>query len=58
MSEFVDKARNKAEQVKGGAKETTGAATGDKSLKNEGKSDKAKGNLKGVGEKVKDVFRH
>ncbi len=58
MSEFVDKARNKAEQVKGGAKEKTGAATGDKSLKNEGKSDKAKGNLKGVGEKVKDVFRH
>ncbi|HEV7209886.1 MAG TPA: CsbD family protein [Mycobacteriales bacterium] len=58
MSEFVDKARDKAEQAKGGIKETTGAATGNKDLENEGKADKAKGNLKQAGEKVKDVFRH
>lgn len=58
MSEFVDKARDKAQQAQGGMKEAAGKATGDEDLRNEGKADKAKGNLKEAGEKVKDVFRH
>ena len=58
MSEFVDKARDKAQQAQGHAKETAGKVTGDQELQDEGHADKAKGNLKEAGEKVKDVFRH
>ena len=53
-----DKASNKAEELKGGAKETAGKVTGDKDLEAEGKSDQVKGNLKQAGEKIKDVFKH
>ena len=37
--------------------EAAGKLTNDKSLETEGKGDKAKGNLKQAGEKVKDAFR-
>ncbi|MCE9670992.1 CsbD family protein [Myxococcus stipitatus] len=47
MGELIDKA-------KGRIKETTGAATGDRSLEAEGKADRAKGHLK---EKVEDAKR-
>jgi uncharacterized protein YjbJ (UPF0337 family) len=53
----ADKATNKAEELKGKGKETTGRATGDDELEAEGKTDQAKGNLKQAGEKVKDVFK-
>jgi len=53
----ADKAKNKAQEVKGHIKEAAGKATDDRSLEAEGKGDKAKGNLKQAGEKVKDAFK-
>jgi uncharacterized protein YjbJ (UPF0337 family) len=52
-----DKIKNKAEEVKGKAKESAGRHTGDEELEAEGRSDRTKGNLKQAGEKVKDAFR-
>ncbi|MFD4444423.1 CsbD family protein [Nocardia sp. NPDC058519] len=49
-----DKFENKAEELKGRAKEATGAATGDDHLKNEGKADQASSAVKQTGEKIKD----
>jgi uncharacterized protein YjbJ (UPF0337 family) len=51
----ADKANNKAEQVKGKVKETTGRAVGNERLEAEGAADQTKGNLKQAGEKVKDA---
>jgi uncharacterized protein YjbJ (UPF0337 family) len=53
----LDKAKNKAEELGGVAKERAGEATGDDSLRAEGETDQAKGNLKQAGEKVKDAFK-
>ena len=47
MGEFTDK-------VKGTAKEATGKATGDDSMKHEGQFDQAKGDVKGVGNDIRD----
>ena len=52
-----DKFSNKAEEMKGTAKERFGDATDDESLQAEGQRDKTKGNLKQAGEKVKDAFK-
>ena len=52
---FVDKAKNKVEDLGGHAKEAAGKATGDHSTENEGKADQAKAGLKDAGEKVKDA---
>ncbi|MFG1792142.1 CsbD family protein [Nocardia sp. NPDC049149] len=54
----ADKAKNKAEELAGQAKEKFGKATDDQDLKNEGKADQVKSNLKDAGEKVKDAFRN
>ncbi|WP_433633767.1 CsbD family protein [Nocardia sp. CA-120079] len=54
----ADKARNKAEELSGKAKEKFGAATDDEEKRQEGKTDQTKSNLKDAGEKVKDAFRH
>ena len=51
----TDKARNKAEELGGKAKEAVGKVTGDKNTENEGKGDQVKSNLKDAGEKVKDA---
>ena len=53
----LDKAKNKAEEIGGKAKEHAGEATGDEQLEAEGQADQAKGNLKQAGEKVKDAFK-
>lgn len=53
----TDKAKNKAEELGGKAKEAVGKATGDESTRNEGQGDQAKSNLKDAGEKVKDTFK-
>ena len=53
----ADKAKNKAQDLGGKAKEAVGKVTGDKSTENEGKGDQAKSNLKDAGEKVKDAFK-
>ena len=50
-----DKIGNKAEDVKGKAKEHTGKATGDEELEGEGKGDQASASLKDGAEKVKDA---
>jgi uncharacterized protein YjbJ (UPF0337 family) len=52
-----DKARNKAQDVKGKAKEGWGKATDDERLEAEGKADQSKSDIKQAGEKVKDAFR-
>ena len=53
----ADKAKNKAQNLGGNAKEAVGKVAGDKSTENEGKGDQAKSNLKDAGEKVKDAFK-
>lgn len=53
----TDKAKNKAQDLGGKAKEAVGKVTGDKSTKNEGKGDQAKSSLKDAGEKVNDAFK-
>ncbi|MHA7145337.1 CsbD family protein [Arthrobacter sp. TmT3-37] len=52
-----DKISNAAQKLIGQGKEATGTATGDESLKAEGQSDQAKGDLKQAGEKLKDAFK-
>jgi uncharacterized protein YjbJ (UPF0337 family) len=53
----TDKAKNKLQETKGHVKDAAGKATKDRSLEAEGKRDKAAGNLKQAGEKVKDAFK-
>ncbi|MEV0068880.1 MULTISPECIES: CsbD family protein [unclassified Amycolatopsis] len=50
-----DKMQNKADELKGRAKEALGNATGNEQWQAEGKADQAKGALKQAGEKVKDA---
>jgi uncharacterized protein YjbJ (UPF0337 family) len=52
-----DKIENAAEKLGGKGKEAAGEATGDESLKAEGRGDQAKSDLKQAGEKVKDAFK-
>ena len=52
-----DKIENAAAKAGGKGKEAAGNATGDESLRAEGKTDQAKGDLKQAGEKVKDAFK-
>lgn len=49
-----DKFENKAEDLKGRAKESAGAATGDEDLKREGQADQASSKVKKAAETVKD----
>jgi uncharacterized protein YjbJ (UPF0337 family) len=53
----VDKAKNKAQELKGTAKENVGRASGDRDLEAEGRSDRAKGSIKQAAEKVKDAVK-
>ncbi|GAA1766212.1 CsbD family protein [Nonomuraea sp. AD125B] len=50
-----DKISNKAQELKGRAKENLGDATGDEELRAEGRADQTEGGLKQAGEKVKDA---
>jgi uncharacterized protein YjbJ (UPF0337 family) len=52
-----DKVKNTAQVSKGKVKESAGKMTGNTKLKNDGKLDQVKGNVKQSGEKVKDAFR-
>jgi uncharacterized protein YjbJ (UPF0337 family) len=52
-----DKFENKAEELKGRAKEHVGRATDDPELEAEGRADRVSGTLKQAGEKIKDAFR-
>jgi uncharacterized protein YjbJ (UPF0337 family) len=53
----TDKAKNKAQDLGGKAKEAVGNVTGYKGTQDEGKSDQAKSNVKDAGEKIKDAFK-
>jgi uncharacterized protein YjbJ (UPF0337 family) len=53
----VDKAKNKAQEVKGQAKQAAGKATNDRSLEAKGKMDEVAGNVKQAGEKLKDAVK-
>jgi uncharacterized protein YjbJ (UPF0337 family) len=48
-----DTAKNTAQKVTGTVREHLGKATGDEPLETEGQADRAKGDLKNAGEKVK-----
>lgn len=52
-----DKIDNKAQETAGKAKETLGKATDDEELEAKGRKDRAAGDLKQAGEKVKDAFK-
>lgn len=52
-----EKFSNKAEEMKGRAKEAVGDATDNEQWQAEGRAERAKGSLKQAGEKVKDAFR-
>ena len=51
----TNKAKDKAQAAKGKVKKGTGKALGDPVLEGKGKAERAKGNLKQAGEKVKDA---
>jgi uncharacterized protein YjbJ (UPF0337 family) len=53
----TDKAKNKAQELGGKAKEALGNVTGDARTRDEGRADQAKSNLKDAGEKIKDAFK-
>ena len=53
---IFDKAKDKAEELEGKAKQEIGKRTNDQELQNEGAADEAKGDLKQAGEKVKDAL--
>jgi uncharacterized protein YjbJ (UPF0337 family) len=53
---FVDKAKNKAQEVSGKGKEEIGERTGNEDMQAEGQGDQAKADFKQAGEKVKDAF--
>lgn len=50
MGEIIDKVKGKAKQVEG-------VITGDKARQHEGELDEAKGNLKGVVNKIENAVR-
>jgi uncharacterized protein YjbJ (UPF0337 family) len=52
-----DKAANKAQEMKGKAKEALGDVTDNEQWQAEGKADQGAGNLKQAGEKVKDAAK-
>ena len=54
---FLDKLKNKAQQAKGRGKEEAGRQSGDPDLEAEGRTDRAAGGAKQVGEKVKDAAK-
>ncbi|MGC5162711.1 CsbD family protein [Rhodococcus sp. DT1] len=55
MADFIDKAKHKAEELAGKAKEHGGKATNDRDLEAEGKGQQTKGGMKQAGDKVTDA---
>jgi uncharacterized protein YjbJ (UPF0337 family) len=53
-----DKAGNKADELKGTAKERTGAATGDRDLEAEGTAERGEAKTKQAGEHIKDAAKN
>lgn len=55
---MADKARHKAEELKGNVKEGAGEATGDEELAADGRVDQASGRTKQAGDSLKDAARN
>lgn len=55
---FRKRLAHKAEVLKGSAKKVVGRATGNNRLRLEGRIDRATGNAKQAGDKIKDAFKH
>lgn len=53
-----DKIKNEAEDMGGRAKESAGAASGDRDLKREGQADQGEAKAKKVGENIKDAGKN
>jgi len=51
----TDKIKNKAQAAKGQIKKTSGEVTNNRRLESEGKEERAAGELRQAGEKVKDA---
>jgi uncharacterized protein YjbJ (UPF0337 family) len=49
------RASNRAQDIKGRVKEAVGSITGNRELKNKGKTDQAKAGMKDTGEDLKDA---
>ena len=54
---FADRMDNKARELRGRIKRNAGQVTGDPRLEAEGTAEEMGGNLRQVGEKIKDAFR-
>ncbi|MCM3887421.1 CsbD family protein [Frankia sp. R82] len=54
---FVDKVRNKLDELRGRGKQTAGRAAGDRRTEAEGRGDRTAADLRQAGEKAKDAFR-
>ncbi|MFS8100717.1 CsbD family protein [Lentzea alba] len=52
-----EKFSNKADELKGRAKEAVGDATDNEQWQAEGRAERAKADIKQAGEKVKDAFK-
>lgn len=55
MSDFIDKAQHKAEEIAGEAKEHIGSATGDDEMRGRGAAEKAKANAHQAADTVSDA---
>ncbi|MEU9981545.1 CsbD family protein [Streptomyces sp. NPDC050856] len=56
-SKRTSAAKAKAEQVEGAAKEAAGRTVGNERLTAEGRGERAKGDLRQAGKKIKDAFK-
>jgi uncharacterized protein YjbJ (UPF0337 family) len=54
---LTDKMKDKAQELQGKGKQAVGGATGDREMQADGVKDEKSGQVKQVGEKVKDVFK-
>ena len=52
---ITDKLKHTAEELEGKGKQAVGGATGDRETQAEGLKDEKMGQIKGVGDKLKDV---
>ena len=55
---IAEKISHTAEAIKGSVKKMVGRVTGSRRLRTEGRVDRAKGDLKQAGAKIKDAFGH
>jgi uncharacterized protein YjbJ (UPF0337 family) len=53
-----DRLKNAAQDAQGKIKEGVGNVTDDDEMRNEGRADQAKSDLKNAGENIKDAFKH